>query len=202
MSVSKHVWWAITNFGDAGLTVPLAAALAGWLAIADRYLAVRWLLMLAVGAAIVGVTKILYAGCGIEIEAIGFRVVSGHSMLASAVWPGVFAVLAYGIGRQYLRVGIGIGVLAAITIGVSRFFVNAHSVSEIIAGVVVGLAVVLVFLRIFEQRAPQLPDARYTALAAVGFAIIVVIAYGHGTPIQALIDRWSPSVCRQLLGLS
>ena len=43
-------------------------------------------LLLAAGVALVGTTKILCAGCGVEIREIGCRVVSGNTMLLSAVW--------------------------------------------------------------------------------------------------------------------
>lgn len=83
------MWSAISDLGDAALTLPLSAACCAWLlrASPERRYAVSWLALLAAGMLVVGLTKILYAGCGVQIRAIGFRVVSGHTMLASAVWP-------------------------------------------------------------------------------------------------------------------
>ena len=86
------MWNAISDFGDAAVTLPLAVGCAIWIASSDRRLAAYWLIFLAAGVALVGTTKILYAGCGIQINEIGFRVVSGHTMLSSAVWTTCIAL--------------------------------------------------------------------------------------------------------------
>ena len=64
----------ITNFGDAGLTIPVAAGCALWLSTTDKREALIWLGTLVGALVLVGVNKILYAGCGIEIRSIDFRV--------------------------------------------------------------------------------------------------------------------------------
>jgi hypothetical protein len=69
------MWNAVSNFGDAAVTLPLALACAIWIASSNRHAAACWPFLLSAGMAIVGATKILYAGCGIETSEIGFRVV-------------------------------------------------------------------------------------------------------------------------------
>jgi hypothetical protein len=55
----------ITNFGNAGLTIPVATGCALWLSTTDKREALLWLGTLAAALALGGANKILYAGCGI-----------------------------------------------------------------------------------------------------------------------------------------
>ncbi len=188
------VWTAVSDLGDAAMTLPLALWCIGWLAwsTAGRRQAAAWALMLAAGMALVGVTKVLYAGCGIQIRAIDFRVISGHTMLASAVWP-MTCVLALSGGAQLrasmpLLAGLALGAL----IGVARVFDDAHTPSEVVAGWVVGAAVALAFA--WRHGAPRV-DARYHALVAGSLLVVSAAAYGRHAPIQAAIESYSPFLC-------
>ncbi|MFL9911368.1 phosphatase PAP2 family protein [Paraburkholderia sp. RL17-337-BIB-A] len=188
------MWNAISNFGDAAVTLPLAVGCAIWIAASDRRVAAYWLVCLSVGMAIVGATKILYAGCGIEIREIGFRVVSGHTMLSSAVWTTCIALFLRRSGRS--SVGITLGLASGAIIGAARVFEEAHTVSEVIAGWAVGSTVALFFLRSLDKSHVQL---RGTVVAAVSLLLVSGIAYGHNAPFQSLIDRYSPTICRRIL---
>lgn len=188
------MWTAVSDLGDAAMTLPLAVVCIAWLtrSTAGRHVAASWALMLAVGMALVGATKMLYAGCGIQIRAIDFRVISGHTMLASAVWP-MTCVLALGGGEQLrastsLSLGLGLGAL----IGIARVFDDAHTPSEVVAGWLVGSAVALAF--VWRHGAPSV-DARYRALVAGSLLAVSAVAYGRHAPIQAAIEMYSPFLC-------
>ncbi|OMR14288.1 phosphatase PAP2 family protein [Burkholderia pseudomallei] len=186
------MWSAISDLGDAALTLPLSAACCAWLlrASPERRYAVSWLALLAAGMLVVGLTKILYAGCGVQIRAIGFRVVSGHTMLASAVWP-----MALLLGLQWLRsnAALAAGLALAALIGTARVFDEAHTVSEVVAGWALGTLVTVSFVR--WQRAPAMP-ARLWPYASASLLAVMAIAYGRHAPIQAAIERYSPFLCR------
>ncbi|REG45593.1 PAP2 superfamily protein [Paraburkholderia sp. BL6669N2] len=156
------MWNAISNFGDAAVTLPLAMGCAIWIAGSDRRAAAYWLISLSVGMAVVGATKILYAGCGIEISEIGFRVVSGHTMLSSAVWTTCIALVLRSAGRS--SAGITLGLAGGAIIGAARVFEEAHTVSEVIAGWAIGSAVALFLVRSLDKSHVQL---RGTVVAAV-----------------------------------
>ncbi|OXI29127.1 phosphoesterase [Burkholderia sp. AU16741] len=188
------MWTAVSDLGDAAMTLPLALVCIGWLtsSVTGRRHAVSWAVMLAAGMALVGATKILYAGCGIQIRAIDFRVISGHTMLASAVWP-MTCVLALSGGTPLrattsLSLGLGLGAL----IGVARVFDDAHTPAEVVAGWLVGSAVALAF--VWRHGAPRV-DARYRALVAGSLLAVSAVAYGRHAPIQAAIDNYSPFLC-------
>jgi len=110
------MWNAISDVGDAALTIPVAITCAVWIVLSDRVLAVRWILLLVTGIVPVGVTKILYAGCGIEISSIGLRVISGHTTLSTVVWTVTMILLCRGAERSLFAgavAGLLVGVLSA-----------------------------------------------------------------------------------------
>ena len=103
------MWSEISNIGDAALTLPIALTCAAWLALTDWRLAARWGVLLAAGMGVVGATKILYAGCGIELARFDFRVISGHTMLSTSVWTVALSML-----WQAFRTGATVEVVAAV----------------------------------------------------------------------------------------
>ena len=136
MNVSHLIW--ITNLGDAALTVPVAFACALWLSATDRREAFRWLFVLAAGLALVGLTKVLYAGCGIEIRSLEFRVISGHTMLASAVWGVALGLLTGSVRAGWYRLGATFGLAMGALIGFCRVVQDAHTPIEVVAGWALG----------------------------------------------------------------
>lgn len=185
------------------MTLPLALVCFAWLAwltrsTAGRHHAASWALMLAAGMALVGATKVLYAGCGIQIRAIDFRVISGHTMLASAVWPMACTLASSGgtpsraMTSLSLGLGLGLGLALGALIGIARVFDDAHTPSEVVAGWFVGSTIALAFA--LRHGLPQV-DARYRALVAGSLLAVSALAYGHHAPIQAAIEWYSPFLC-------
>jgi membrane-associated phospholipid phosphatase len=188
------MWGAIANLGDAAVMLPLALWCAGWIATSSGRLAARWLLALTGAMAVVGATKVAYAGCGIQIQAIGFHVVSGHTMLATATCTTAAALLFVASGWR-MSLACAIGLLVGAVIGVARVLENAHTVSESVAGWGVGALVALFFVRALSAAsAPRRP-----AVAAAVLMLISGAAYGHHAPFQAMIERYSPGLCSRLL---
>ncbi|MFC6839907.1 phosphatase PAP2 family protein [Xanthomonas theicola] len=190
------MWSAISNFGDAALTLPLAATCCLWLAIGGSgwRAAWTWLGLLAAAALLVGATKILYAGCGVEWRAIDFRVISGHTMLAAGVWPMACMLGTDGSGRPLAsRLALACGFVLATAITTARAFDRAHSVSEVIVGLAVGALVTVCFLR-WRGVPSVVPGRRPYALASL--LLVSVAMYGQHAPIQRAIQKYSPYLCR------
>jgi hypothetical protein len=192
------MWGLISNIGDAALTLPAALACTVWLAATSRRLALRWVLLLTFGMALVGVTKILYAGCGAEIATIGFRVISGHTMLSTSVWSVTIGLL-WRARRPWGIIGLipGLrlipGLLMGAATGLARVFDNSHTTPEVIAGWLIGGLVALLFLREFGEAdaSPFHPLA-----ATAGLLLLSTVAYGHRAPLQEMIDGYSPVLCQ------
>ena len=101
------MWTVFTNIGDAAVTLPVAAVCACWIALFNVKLAFRWIVMLSAGIAIVGASKIFYAGWGISFPASHFRVISGHAMLSTCVW-----MVALALQLQWWRLPPSPGIAA------------------------------------------------------------------------------------------
>ncbi|VWB73945.1 phosphoesterase [Burkholderia dolosa] len=190
------MWSEISNIGDAALTLPIALTCAAWLALSNWTLAVRWVALLAAGMIVVGATKILYAGCGVEIPQFDFRVISGHTMLSTSVWTVALSML-----WQAFRPGKAPGVAAGLAIGattaVARVFDHSHTVPEVVAGWLLGAAVALVFLHAYDRAQKRAFSPR---VAAVCLLLVSGIAYGHRAPFQQMIDAHSPQLCAFMRG--
>ncbi|RQR37525.1 phosphatase PAP2 family protein [Burkholderia sp. Bp9143] len=185
------MWSEISNIGDAALTLPVALTCAVWLALSNRRLAVRWIALLAAGMSLVGATKILYAGCGVEIPQFDFRVISGHTMLSTSVWTVALSMLwqAFRPGKVP---GMAAGFLVGAVTAVARVFDHSHTIPEVVVGWLLGALVALVFLRAYERAHKRAFSPR---IAAACLLLVSGIAYGHRAPFQQMIDTHSPQFC-------
>lgn len=188
------MWTLFTNMGDAAITLPVAAVCTGWLAINHIGLAWRLIGALAAGIAIVGATKIVYAGWGVSIPATDFRVVSGHAMLATSVWT-----VAITLQLKWWRLppfpGVGAGIAIGALTGFSRIMDHSHSFPEVIAGWILGTLVAAFFLRI----AINVELARFRPVwSTLSLLLVSTLAYGHKAPLQYFIDAHSSAIHRHV----
>ncbi len=189
---TRPVHWLsyLTNFGDPYLTVPLAALIALWLATARALRAACiWSCGIALSAALVAASRIAHIVWGVELAALHFTVVSGHAMLAAAVYPTAL-VLCDNRGRREHRPGPGLAGLAfAAVIGGSRVLLGYHSTAEVISGLLSGACVAMLtcgHLAFARPRGFALPDP--APFAAVALAAVVMY-HGKVAPVSASIDR-------------
>jgi membrane-associated phospholipid phosphatase len=133
------VWWLITHLGSSSLLLPAFGLLVwGLWRSGARAVARHYVLAMSAAVLLTVVSKCLFYGWGIGIAALDFTGVSGHGLLASAVLP----LLLRGLpGGSAYRWGPALGVGLAFVVGVSRVMVGAHSVSEVLAAWLLGLAV-------------------------------------------------------------
>lgn len=184
------MWTAFTNVGDAAVTLPVALICAIWLAKTDVRLAWRWALTLGCGMVLVGASKVLYYGWGASLPLANFRVISGHTMLSTAVW-----VVAFALQLRWWRMpvfpGIVAGLILGVLTGISRVHGLDHSVSEVIVGWVIGAIAACVFLRTalrVEYR--QFRSSWFTLCLLV----VSTITYGHEAPFQSMFEQKSAAV--------
>lgn len=135
----SDVWRTLCALGDSRWLLPMALVLLITLPRADARLKWRWLLAIAATAAVTLASKAAFMGWGIGIKSVHFTGFSGHAAMSSVVYPVVGALLA-GPGKRARAIGLAIGVLLAIAIGWSRIPLHAHSLSEVIAGLALGLS--------------------------------------------------------------
>ena len=89
-------------------------------------------------ASLVAATKIAFLGWGIGSARLDFTGVSGHTTLATAVTLTAIHLLSRGLPRSYRLALLAVGLADALAVGLSRLAVQAHSFSEVCAGLVIG----------------------------------------------------------------
>ena len=190
-------WTVYSNVGDAAVTLPVAIVCAVWIAKTDTRLAWRWALTLCCAMLPVGASKILYYAWGVSIPLAHFRVISGHTMLSTAVWT-VALALQLRWWRLPALPGIAAGLILGALTGASRVHGLSHSVAEVAVGWVIGTLAAAVFLRaaLRAEYRPFRPIWSTLCLLAVS-----TIAYGHTAPFQELIEQHSGALKETTLSL-
>lgn len=146
------LWHLITRLGEAEILLPVAvlSALALALRPHKRRMALAWVMLIGIAAAITTVSKVAFIGWGIGWAAINFTGVSGHAMFAAAIYPLLLLTLLGGHTRPRQQLALALGCAMAVLVGVSRVQVGAHAWSEVLAGWLLGGAATLVLLVLTE----------------------------------------------------
>ncbi|GGF28330.1 phosphoesterase [Aliidongia dinghuensis] len=180
-------WTLITGFGDSAVMLPAALAIALWLAAGGAWRqALVWLVAFGAGTALVAATKIAFMGWGVGNASLDFTGISGHTTLATAVILTALHLLSRGLPRAH-RLGLLVaGSVSALAVGLSRLALDAHSVSEVLAGLVIGSLVAGGFAA-GSRRLPAPNLAPGVMIAAL--ALVCLTLHGHQANSQELITR-------------
>ena len=182
-------WHAFTWLGDSGLMLPMAVLIAVWLAMAERtrHTAMLWVLLFGSGSVLILASKLAFMGWGIGSARFNFTGFSGHTAISASVWPVALWLTASRAGHRARVAAAVCGWLLAVAIGVSRLALFAHSGSEVLAGLILGVAVSGSFLLLQQRQAhPQL----WAPLVAL--SLMLPLAFqkpGQPAPTQTLLER-------------
>jgi membrane-associated phospholipid phosphatase len=183
--ILTNYWTELTRLGESGFLLPLGFLLWIWLMVAGCYRAsFIWAASFGLAIALVVVSKIAFLGWGVGIHALNFTGFSGHTMLATALFP-AFAFVMTPKTRPRLRIIlVGVAFIFAALIAVSRVVLDAHSVSEVVTGFVLGGAAALALIA-FAPLTPR-------AILPVWLVLIAVIlsgalSLGHRVPSHQII---------------
>lgn len=162
-AVIPGYWFLITRFGEVQNLLPAAlwVCLALVRAEATRPLAYRWLFWLALVTLLDTASKVVFIGWGVGVASWNFTGFSGHAMFSAAIYPLLMVTLAARLSPGWQKAALGVGLALAGVVCVSRVMVNAHSVSEVVLGWLLGsvvtvLAVSKLGLQIVNWR-PYVP---------------------------------------------
>lgn len=162
-------WNTLSLLGDCRLLLPLAAVLICVGAQQRQAWAHRWCLALITAGLLSLTTKIAFLGWGVGIARLDFTGLSGHAVMAAAVWPTVFQLAAP--DRRTAPWAMVAGLLLASIIAYSRLPLNAHSWSEVIGGWFVGAAASMCTSSALRHSSQRLHTWVMLLGLAVGFCI-------------------------------
>jgi len=193
-ALSFHTWYSITRFGGAGLALPLAIAIALWLAFGYSWrMSMLWLATIGAAIGVVTITKLAFLGWGVGIRELDFTGLSGHAMLSSAVYPVAMFLVLLSTRPAVRFAGVLLGVAAGLAVGLSRVVLDAHSPSEAITGCIVGALAALLFIR----AAWNLEPGRLSALpVAVSLVALTIALHDVRVPTQ----RWVTHIALKVSG--
>ena len=184
-------WRTLTYFGDSMLLIPTAVIIAlvlPWKSSSQRTVW-YWLLAFGLAGLLVSLSKIMFLGFGIGSARFNFTGFSGHSAMSSTLWPVMMWLISGRWSTVWRAVTIAIGYAIPLMVGFSRLVIHAHSVSEVLAGLLLGFTLSSAFL--ISQRRTVLKG--FSALQ-VGVAFLVpLLLMGHGrvATTQQFLERLS-----------
>lgn len=185
-------WQFISFFGDSTVLLPSAALLLIVLLLRkpSQILAWQWGFLFAVTGVVVSVSKLAFMGWGLGIRDIDFTGFSGHSALSAAFWPVFLWLLAARLNSGIRMLFVILGYALALLVAVSRLEINAHSVSEVIAGVVLGASASALFL-LFQKRFPHRGEVRLSWGAVASLVLIpaMLLHTGVKAPTQSMLGE-------------
>jgi hypothetical protein len=181
------MWTEWTNMADAAVMLPAAILMSVWLLCNQRWpRALLWPALFCLGASLVAASKVAYVGWGMGCARLNFTGLSGHTLLASMVFPAVFYLLLESIQLRWRYLGLAIGLALGALIGYSRLVVRAHSMSEVVLAFGLGAALSLVFAVLDERRAYSWRSL-WTLMAAL--SMMLALQMGALAPSQDLLTR-------------
>jgi len=178
-------WLNITRFGDSIILFPAALVIAVWLMVGGLgRLAFYWCVLFGSAMAIVVASKLAFIGWGIGSESLDFTGISGHAARACAVVPVLFYLALQRPPRKAYALTVMIGAAVALLLSISRVVVHAHSVSEVITGVMLGGMVSGIFLLFADKQVLSIRH-RWLLLPSMFFVLVTPVA--KPAPTQELL---------------
>ncbi len=187
-------WLHITSLGDSVVTLPAAAAILLWLAAGNAWrMAFWWALLFTSGLALVIATKVAFIGWGMGSPALDFTGISGHATRATSVFPVVLYLLLQRSAARVRWLGVLLGLGFGILIAISRVVLNDHSISEAVAGCVLGTMVSVSFMWLSRPLPKPFLNRWLIALS-----MLVLLPTTHAEP--APTNDWMNAVAMYLSG--
>ncbi|WP_428421198.1 phosphatase PAP2 family protein [Methylibium sp.] len=194
MTFVMLLWHWFTRFGESGIVIPMAlsTALWWWWATPSRRPLLAWLALLGSAAFLTLVTKVAFMGWGLGSVSLDFTGLSGHAMLAAAIYPVLLRTLCSPVAVPP-RWAIGAGYALAALVSLSRVIIGAHSGSEVVLGFAVGAAASATALALETRQPPPIPRHWLWLGLAAWLTLMPVVAAPSGTHgmVQRLAKKLS-----------
>jgi membrane-associated phospholipid phosphatase len=176
MQANAAYWQLITQLGSSSLLFPVFAISVAMLWMSNQKTAIYcWLTALTLAVILTLTTKLMFLGWGIGIASLDFTGISGHSLLATSILPILFFSVGGGAQTKLRNFGLWFGLLLGFAVGVSRVVLGMHSVSEVVAGCLLGL--IVCSLAIYTMK-----NQRYGLVYLQLIILSLLLALGSTTP--------------------
>jgi membrane-associated phospholipid phosphatase len=163
------LWVTLSQLGDSRWLLPLSLVLILLGPKESRALRIRWAAGLAVVGGLTLASKLAFLGWGIGWARLDFTGFSGHAAMSAAVYPAALYLGAHGRLRNPLLLAV-LGSLLAAAIAYSRLPLNAHSVSEVVSGWLLG-TVATAFALSASRQTWRMPLPILACSLAIGAAV-------------------------------
>ena len=175
----------ITNLGDIAVLLPASLGLIAYLAwIGRRRDAAAYVAALAVCLTAALFAKLALAACGGDHAVFDVESPSGHAAVAATFYGCVASLLATGRATGW-RLALYAGASALVlSIGASRVALEAHTVPEIVIGVLIGVMSIALFNALRVATEPlELSSQTVVRMSpfAVLYALCLLLLAGHWT---------------------
>lgn len=192
-----NAWALLSDLGNSKWLLPAAVLLILVSRPREWQFRLGWAVSLSGVALVTLASKLAFMGWGIGSRALDFTGFSGHAAMAAAIYPVAFHLLAAGrCSEKTTRAWTAAGVALAGLIAYSRLPLNAHSVSEVVLGFLLGSAASAWTL--LRTRWTQALQLRQLALA-LGVAALTPFALPNVSTHQAVIKLAQVLSGRQVL---
>ena len=163
-----------------------------WLA-GQKSALLTWMLAMTAGVVVVLAGKIAFIGWGWGSASLNFTGISGHTMLASSIFPVWMGWLLAGPTRRFSLYGVVLGLAIGAVVGWSRLVLGAHSPSEVVLGWLLGLAISLVACKAMKGQ----PSSRGWAMPAV---VLLLLSFSPSLSGYLPTHQWEVRVALMLSG--
>ncbi|BAN99756.1 phosphoesterase PA-phosphatase-like protein [Plautia stali symbiont] len=184
-------WRTLTYFGDSMLLIPTAVIIAlvlPWKS-DNRRTVWYWLLAFGLAGLLVSISKIMFLGFGIGSARYNFTGFSGHSAMSATLWPVMMWLISGRWPTFWRALTISIGYLIPLMVGLSRLVIRAHSVSEVLAGLMLGFTLSSAFL--LSQRRTALKGFSVVQVAVAFLIPLLLMGHGRVATTQQFLERFS-----------
>jgi membrane-associated phospholipid phosphatase len=176
MLQSSPYWQLITHLGSSSLMMPIMtiAVINLWLS-NQKQVVYLWIVALSLAVTLTVITKVMFFGWGVGIALLDFTGISGHTLLATAIYPILFCSVYGGAQTKFKNIGLWFGLALSLAVGISRIVIGAHSVSEVVAGWILGGLVCAFVLEAMNYQRQRLAYLQVAVL-------VCLLAFGSTTP--------------------
>lgn len=173
----------LTDFGDAMVVLPVAAATLAWLVkSAGVRTASLWCAALLLCGGGTALLKVYFGACSAPLDL--FTSPSGHASMSTLVYGSLALIVGAEAALWQRFAAAGLGAAAVIGIALSRVALGAHSVGEVVLGLAIGGGALAIFARSYLEARPA---ARHIGRLAAGVALLMLLLHGHSAHLE---DLW------------